>query len=121
MYEILIRQLRAKKAANQGKKKARCRCDAKGAGKRSGVRRSAKRALVLKKKWLDLILAGQKKCIDQNVPVLAFAGAEEWHSDALQGLATSWCTYYGVSLVLNAAMGLDLPTSRYYIWKRHFK
>ena len=33
----------------------------KGAGKRSGVRRSAKRALVVKKKWLDLILAGQKK------------------------------------------------------------
>ena len=61
MYEILIRQLRAKKAPNQGKKKARCRCDAKGAGKRSGVRRSAKRALVVKKKWLDLILAGQKK------------------------------------------------------------
>ena len=33
----------------------------KRAGKRSGVRRSAKRALVVKKKWLDLILAGQKK------------------------------------------------------------
>ena len=33
----------------------------KGAGARSGVRRSAKRALVVKKKWLDLILAGQKK------------------------------------------------------------
>ena len=32
----------------------------KRAGKRSGVRRSAKRALVVKKKWLDLILAGQK-------------------------------------------------------------
>ena len=35
--------------------------DAKGAGKRSGVRRSAKRALIVKKKGLDLILAGQKK------------------------------------------------------------
>ena len=33
----------------------------KRAGKRSGVRRSAKRALVVKKRWLDLILAGQKK------------------------------------------------------------
>ena len=33
----------------------------KRAGKRSGVRRSAKRALVVKKGWLDLILAGQKK------------------------------------------------------------
>ena len=33
----------------------------KGAGKRSGVRRSAKRALVVKKKWLDLILTRQKK------------------------------------------------------------
>ena len=32
----------------------------KGAGKRSGVRRSAKTALVVKKKWLDLILAGLK-------------------------------------------------------------
>ena len=31
------------------------------AGERSGVRRSAKRALVVKKRWLDLILAGQKK------------------------------------------------------------
>ena len=37
-----------------GKKKKR-------AGKRSGVRRSAKRALVVKKRWLDLILARQKK------------------------------------------------------------
>ena len=36
-----------------GKKKA--------AGKRSGVRRSAKRALVVKKRWLDLILARQRK------------------------------------------------------------
>ena len=33
----------------------------KRAGKRSGVRRSAKRALVVKKRWLDLILAGHKK------------------------------------------------------------
>ena len=33
----------------------------KRAGKRSGVRRSAKRALVVKKRWLDLILARQKK------------------------------------------------------------
>ena len=33
----------------------------KRAGKRSGVRRSAKRALVVKKRWLDLILTGQKK------------------------------------------------------------
>ena len=32
----------------------------KAAGKRSGLRRSAKKALVVKKKWLDLILAGQK-------------------------------------------------------------
>ena len=32
----------------------------KNAGKRSGLRRSAKRALVVKKKWLDLILAGRK-------------------------------------------------------------
>ena len=32
----------------------------KDAGKRSGLRRSAKRALVVKKKWLNLILAGQK-------------------------------------------------------------
>ena len=32
----------------------------KKAGKRSGVRRSATIALVLKKKWLDLILAGKK-------------------------------------------------------------
>ena len=32
----------------------------KSAGERSGVRRSAKKALVVKKKWLDLILAGQK-------------------------------------------------------------
>ena len=32
----------------------------KRAGKRSGVRRSAKRALVVKKTWLDLILAGRK-------------------------------------------------------------
>ena len=32
----------------------------KRAGERSGVRRSAKRALVVKKKWLDLILAGRK-------------------------------------------------------------
>ena len=32
----------------------------KGAGARSGVRRSAKKALVVKKKWLDLILAGKK-------------------------------------------------------------
>jgi len=32
----------------------------KRAGKRSGVRRSAKRALVVKKRWLDLILAGEK-------------------------------------------------------------
>ena len=32
----------------------------KDAGKRSGLRRSAKKALVVKKKWLDLILAGQK-------------------------------------------------------------
>ena len=32
----------------------------KRAGKRSGVRRSAKRALVIKKKWLDLILDGRK-------------------------------------------------------------
>ena len=30
------------------------------AGKRSGVKRSAKRALVVKKKWLELILARQK-------------------------------------------------------------
>ena len=29
-------------------------------GKRSGLRRSAKKALVVKKKWLDLILAGKK-------------------------------------------------------------
>ena len=34
--------------------------DKKRAGKRSGVRRSAKRALVIKKKWLDLILDGRK-------------------------------------------------------------
>ena len=33
----------------------------KRAGKRSGVRRSAKRALVVKKRWLDLILAREKK------------------------------------------------------------
>ena len=46
-------EIAAKKAANQGKKKARLAvlaeeldADAKGAGKRSGVRRSAKRALV---------------------------------------------------------------------------
>ena len=32
----------------------------KDAGKRSGLRRSAKKALVVKKKWLNLILAGQK-------------------------------------------------------------
>ena len=32
----------------------------KSAGERSGVRRSAKKALVVKKKWLDLILAGLK-------------------------------------------------------------
>ena len=32
----------------------------KSAGKRSGVRRSAKRALVVKKKWLDLVLEGRK-------------------------------------------------------------
>ena len=32
----------------------------KNAGKRRGLRRSAKKALVVKKKWLDLILAGQK-------------------------------------------------------------
>ena len=32
----------------------------KRAAKRSGVRRSAKRALVIKKKWLDLILDGRK-------------------------------------------------------------
>ena len=32
----------------------------KNAGKRSGLRRSAKRALVVKKKWLDLIFAGRK-------------------------------------------------------------
>ena len=32
----------------------------KRAGERSGVRRSAKTALVVKKKWLDLILAGRK-------------------------------------------------------------
>jgi len=32
----------------------------KDAGKRSGLRRSAKKALVVKKKWLDLILAGKK-------------------------------------------------------------
>ncbi len=32
----------------------------KRAGERSGVRRSAKRALIVKKKWLDLILAGWK-------------------------------------------------------------
>ena len=38
--------------------------DAKGAGKRSGVRRSAKRGLIVKKKWLDLILAGQKEVGD---------------------------------------------------------
>ena len=30
------------------------------AGERSGVRRSAKQALVVKKKWLDLILVGRK-------------------------------------------------------------
>ena len=29
-------------------------------GKRSAIRRSAKRALVVKRKWLDLILSGQK-------------------------------------------------------------
>ena len=33
----------------------------KDAGKRSGIRRSAKRALVVEKLWLDLILAGRKK------------------------------------------------------------
>ena len=32
----------------------------KSAGERSGVKRSAKKALVVKKKWLDLILAGLK-------------------------------------------------------------
>ena len=32
----------------------------KNAGKRSGLRRSAKRTLVVKKKWLDLIFAGRK-------------------------------------------------------------
>ena len=32
----------------------------KRAGQRSGVRRSAKSALVVEKKWLDLILAGRK-------------------------------------------------------------
>ena len=32
----------------------------KNAGKRSGLRRSAKKALIVKKEWLDLILAGQK-------------------------------------------------------------
>ena len=32
----------------------------KSAGKRSGVKRSAKRALVVKKEWLDLILAKEK-------------------------------------------------------------
>ena len=32
----------------------------KNAGRRSGLRRSAKRALVVKKKWLVLILAGRK-------------------------------------------------------------
>ena len=32
----------------------------KDAGKRSGLRRSAKKALVVKKKWLDLIFAGEK-------------------------------------------------------------
>ena len=32
----------------------------KDAGKRSGLRRSAKKALVVKKKWLDLIFVGQK-------------------------------------------------------------
>ena len=30
------------------------------AGQRSGIRRSAKRALVVKRQWLDLILSGQK-------------------------------------------------------------
>ena len=33
----------------------------KSAGQHSGVRRSAKKALVVKKKWLDLILAGLKR------------------------------------------------------------
>ena len=32
----------------------------KGGGQRSGLRRSAKRALVVKKEWLDLLLAGRK-------------------------------------------------------------
>ena len=32
----------------------------KHAGKRSGIRRSAKQALVVKKVWLDLILSGRK-------------------------------------------------------------
>ena len=32
----------------------------KDAGKRSGLKRSAKSALVVQKKWLDLILSGQK-------------------------------------------------------------
>ena len=32
----------------------------KDAGKRSGLRRSARKALVVKKKWLDLIFAGEK-------------------------------------------------------------
>ena len=43
----------AKLLKDQGKVK-------KSAGKRSGLGRSAKRALVVKKTWLDLILAGRK-------------------------------------------------------------
>ena len=40
----------------------------KSAGERSGVKRSAKKALVVKKKWLDLILAGLKNVGDPRTP-----------------------------------------------------
>ena len=42
-------------AGNQSKGRSK-----KKAGKRSGIKRSAKVALVVKKKWLDLILEGRK-------------------------------------------------------------
>ena len=53
-------KLKGSDSAGNGNKGKVKKAAAKKGGDRSGLRRSAKKALVVKKEWLNLILAGQK-------------------------------------------------------------
>ena len=62
----------------------------KRAGKRNGVRRSAKRALAAKKEWLELLLSGRKKWEIRGNPL---PSAAETRSKIINPISSVSCSH----------------------------